>query len=270
MKSPFPGMDPYMERRWSGVHKSLIVYAATEINRHLVEAGDDLIAEIEERLVVATPDAEPRDIYPDVYARELPAAERALKPVAGGGAAVAMAEPLIVPAEPSPPPQLYVRITEVGGGRAVTVIEFLSPTNKFAGPDRDQYLQKRRDVIAAGVNFVEIDLTRAGPRTPPLEVARAPGVAEATYLAFARRGFGGGVFEVYPISLREPLPTIRVPLRPSDADVPLALQSLIDRVYAEGLHGRTTRYAEPLRPRLPAEDAEWAARLLAEAESQRR
>jgi len=29
MKSPFPGMDPYLERYWRDLHQSLIIYTAT-------------------------------------------------------------------------------------------------------------------------------------------------------------------------------------------------------------------------------------------------
>ena len=258
MKSPFPGMDPYMERRWRGVHKALIVHAAGELNARM---GPGYVAEIEERLVIESPDVPPRDIYPDVYAARLPGATDEGADSGGVTTMPAISESIHVGAE-EPRPQAFISVVDLAGGQAVTVIEFLSPTNKYAGPDRDQYQQKRRDVVAAGVNFVEVDLTRAGPRALPIEVARVPGVAEAAYLAFVRRGFGAGGFDVYPIPLRNPLPTLGIPLRPGDADVPLALQPLIDRIYREALFARRTDYAAPPRPALPSDDAAWAADLL--------
>lgn len=49
MRSPFPGMDPYPEAHWLDVHPRLIVAAATVIQQQL---GEDLVARIEERLLV--------------------------------------------------------------------------------------------------------------------------------------------------------------------------------------------------------------------------
>ena len=35
MKSPFPGMDPYLESYWGDVHTRLMVYASNQINAQL-------------------------------------------------------------------------------------------------------------------------------------------------------------------------------------------------------------------------------------------
>ena len=35
MKSPFPGMDPYLETRWEGVHQTLTIYARDAIQPRL-------------------------------------------------------------------------------------------------------------------------------------------------------------------------------------------------------------------------------------------
>ena len=39
---------------------------------------------------------------------------------------------------------------------------------------------------------------------------------------------------MYPGPLRERLPTIRIPLRATDPDVPLDIQTLVDRCYTTG------------------------------------
>ena len=31
MRSPFPGMDPYLEDRWRDVHSSLVLYARNQL-----------------------------------------------------------------------------------------------------------------------------------------------------------------------------------------------------------------------------------------------
>ena len=48
------------------------------------------------------------------------------------------------------------------GNRVVTIIEFLSPSNKSPGSDREQYLRKQREVCSSEANLVEIDLNRFG------------------------------------------------------------------------------------------------------------
>jgi hypothetical protein len=57
--------------------------------------------------------------------------------------------------------------------------------------------------------------------------------------------------------MRHPLPTIPIPLRASDADATLDLQSLLNHVYREGRHDRAG-YHEPCDPPLENGDAEWA------------
>ena len=53
MKSPFPGMDPYLETRWSDVHLSLATYSRDALNG-LLPPG--LLARSEERSVVSVDD----------------------------------------------------------------------------------------------------------------------------------------------------------------------------------------------------------------------
>ena len=37
MKSPFPGMDPYLERHWSDVHQALVTYIRDQLQPKLPE-----------------------------------------------------------------------------------------------------------------------------------------------------------------------------------------------------------------------------------------
>lgn len=69
---------------------------------------------------------------------------------------------------------------------------------------------------------------------------------------------------VYPIALRAPLPRIPIPLRPSDADIGLELQPLIERVYTAGGHDDID-YSRPANPPLEGDDAAWADELLKKA-----
>ena len=68
-KSPFPGMDPYLEQFWGDVHHGLITYARDQLQSDL---PDDLRARMEERVFVEMESGEPRAIFPDVHVVEYP------------------------------------------------------------------------------------------------------------------------------------------------------------------------------------------------------
>jgi hypothetical protein len=70
-------------------------------------------------------------------------------------------------------------------------------------------------------------------------------------------------FELYPRTLRERLPRIRIPLAGGDPDTTLDIQAALEQVYAEGRYARRVRYDEKCRPRLPAADQAWVDQLIA-------
>jgi hypothetical protein len=150
-------------------------------------------------------------------------------------------------------------------GRLVTAIEILSPTNKGDADDQLEYRNKRREFLRAGVSVVEIDLLRGGTSVlyaPAGDRARRD---PAEYYVSVVRGWRQGQAEVYPVSLRERLPTVRVPLRRTDPDATLDLQPLVDAAYRNGAYSRTIDYRREPTPPLSAEHAGWANALLAAA-----
>lgn len=254
MKSPFPGMDPYLERHWRDVHATLIVLSRAAIQPQL---GSGLRARIEERLVVEAPVYdETREIYPDVRVFEHGLSDRPVVPTA-----TAVAEPLVVQGKRQKVPQRFIEIIDLSGDRVVSIIEFVSPSNKLSGEARDKYLEKRDERTDAHINFVEIDLTRAGKRVPMYPEVELPAGYDTPYFACAKRGLGYDQYELYAIPLRKRLPAIRIPLRETDPDVVLDLQPLIDRAYAEGAYDDID-YRKPCVPPLDGEDAAWADELL--------
>src|SRR5437764_7565398 len=78
MKSPFPGMDPYLEQFWRDIHSRLIIYACDQMQAGLPSG---LYASIEERVYVELEGMEGRSMYPDV---------RVVEHDSGGGVAVAV------------------------------------------------------------------------------------------------------------------------------------------------------------------------------------
>jgi hypothetical protein len=69
--------------------------------------------------------------------------------------------------------------------------------------------------------------------------------------------------KVYRASLRERLPVVAIPLRPSDRDVPLELQAIFNECYRNGGYDDVDYRVAP-DPPLLAEDAAWADTLLQE------
>jgi len=253
-KSPFPGMDPWLERRWGDVHQRLVTYAADALQEVL---PDDLRARLEERVFVEALFGD-RSIFPDV--RVVEKGGGLGSSIARGGTATA--EPLILDLDDEPVSQGFIEIIDTGsGGRVVTVIEVLSPSNKTPGAGQDLYLKKQRELRDGGDSLVEIDLLRSGRRVSPIPPERLPPEYRTAYQVCATRGWRRSKVEVYRVPLREPLPTINVPLRETDADVAMNLQELIEKVYRNARYD-DLQYAEDAWPALEAGDAEWADEIL--------
>jgi hypothetical protein len=176
MSSPFPGMDPYLEPHWLDVHSSMAVEARNALN---VTLPDDLIASVEERTAIASADDEDVEhgYRPDVLTFEPPAgADRAVE--LDGGVVVFAPYKLVVELEPAT--ERPVRIVEAGTERLVTVVEFVSPSNKV-GRGLREFRRKRRELLSSGVNVVEVDLVRAGDWEALMAPHRCPRPALSEY-----------------------------------------------------------------------------------------
>jgi hypothetical protein len=180
------------------------------------------------------------------------------------GTSAAVAPVLEAPAEVTAVPMVdfertpYLEVRDRESRAVVTVVEFLSPSNKYAGPDRDQYVAKRWEILCSNVNLVEIDLLRGGPRMPWQDMP------ECDYCVVVSRPGQWPRAGVWPIRLRERLPEIPVPLRPGEADARLDLQQILHRIYDAAGYGYYIYTGQP-EPALSAEDAAWASQILSAA-----
>ncbi|MBI4614054.1 MAG: DUF4058 family protein [Planctomycetes bacterium] len=257
MKNPFPGMDPYLEHPalWPGVHQRLITYGCDALQ---AELGQRYFAQIGERLYVEIPD---RSIYPDVVVVE----SRGTGVLPRSGAD----EPEVLVLDAVERREVYVEIRDAHGEhRVVTVIEFLSPTNKKPGEGRELYLAKQREVLESGSHLVEIDLLRDGEPTValPRETARS-----SPYRAVICRTEDRRRREIYRFGVRDRLPRIAIPLLVPDPDVVLDLPAIFEQVYERGSYRRRIDYRSPALPPLSPDDASWAqARTDGEADPRRR
>ena len=268
-------MDPYLEANyvWPGFHNRLASEISTELNR-ILPAPYYADIDIRPELGVVEGMETRRWIVPDV--RVLRQAGRPLEP--GAKSVALLAEPR---SEVSPSVEVKVRLEQFNhafveirdstqGHKLITLIEILSPSNKRRGPDRKAYARKQREVLASDASLVELDLLRGGHRVlgqMTLEAAIQALSPPPPYLILvnrARRRDGDDVdYEIFPVSLREWLPCIPLPLKEGEADVPLDLQFVFNRTYDNGPYrrGAVDYAAVPPEPMLGSEDSAWAAEL---------
>jgi hypothetical protein len=245
-------MDPYLERHWLDVHNRLVMLSSVVLNERLPA---DLVASTDERVKVEGPDEEYGLYRPDVTVVEEGGAG---KPPVTGTAAVGTMPPgtvrLVAAVEPTV--ERYIRVVDTSTDRAVTVIEFLSPSNKM-GEGLVDYRRKREALLDSGVNLVEVDLSRRGDWQRLLRPYSCPVSKRSEYRATTwLAGDRGGVL-LSPFGLREALPELPIPLRAKDGVVTLPLQEVVEQVYQTGRYGTRLNYGAELEPAVEGEDAVW-------------
>jgi len=154
--------------------------------------------------------------------------------------------------------QRYLEIRDRRNRELVAVVELLSPVNKKSGPYRAQYLTKRSEILASPAHLVEIDLLRDGRAMPDQERP------SSTYGVTVSRVEERPAADFWPIGLRQPLPTIPVPLRPANSHASLELQKLLHEVYDRGTYAQEIYELETEPPLDPA-DLDWAEQVLSQA-----
>jgi hypothetical protein len=252
MPNPFPGMNPYLERSylWENIH-----------NTFLLELRSALQPAIRPRYFVGMEHGVyihemPEDRYLRFAKPDLAVMKRQQDRPAASGATSTLEAParLIIPQAVEEIRIPYLEIIDVKKNRVVTAIEVLSPTNK-SGMDREVYLAKRHAYMKSEANFVEIDLLRRGDRMP------VEGLPECASCIVVSRVSQRPQADVWPVKLRDRLPIIPIPLSERDAEVPLDLQEILNRVYDAGAFDLQI-YSDDPDPPMSVEDAAWAKSLV--------
>jgi hypothetical protein len=265
MPSLFPGMDPYLENPeiFPDFYDSLITYLRENLQASLPAP---YYAAIGHRVWIA---ASRRSIGPDVHV--LRSRPRVQDPSEQAGtlaiATPRASRPVVVKVlhDEFREPFLEIYADSAEGKRLVTSVEILSLSNKTPGEqERELFLRKQKELLASRVNLVEIDLLRGGEHATavPLDSALAS-CGGFDYHVCVHPFDDFESFFVYPIVLEEPLPAIDIPLLPGDSPVTLDLQTVFNRCYGAGPYAREIDYMQDtITPPLPADKADWAARLL--------
>jgi hypothetical protein len=253
----FPGMDPYLENPqvFPGIHGPMAVYLRDQLTPRI---RPRYVASVGERVYVEG--LEPRPIGPDVWIRQ---SSRKNGDLARAEVAV-LDEPALIEVPDIEVRELYIEILDRESGmRVVTVIELVSPSNKYAGPGRDKYVAKQQEVLQSDAHLVEIDLLRFGPHVLAVPEARVAGRFMYDYLVSVNRASARrNRFEVYPRTVRQPLPWIRVPLAGGDSDVQLDIRAALEQAYEAGSYRERINYDAPCQPPLDPEDQAWANELI--------
>jgi hypothetical protein len=240
-------MNPYLEQddAWHDFHESFLPLA-----RELLEAqvGPAYIVKIEPHLYIHDAPENGRRFagIGDVgVAQQAPSAQRS-----SGTAVLEAPLEVFLPAE-EVERESFVEIRDRRNRQLITVLEMLSPSNKRLGPDRDQYLTKRRELLTSSAHLVEIDLLRGYARMP---LEQWP---DCAYGVLVSRAEDRRRAKLWPVQLRKRLPVVPVPLRAPDPDARLDLQAMLHRLYDAANYGKYIYESEP-EPALAPEDAAWA------------
>jgi hypothetical protein len=264
-KSPFPGFDPYLQRRWESYHVECIMTLRDAIRGRLPEG---LKARVETRVCMEITTEEgvtqQRKTRPDLMIVEFP--ESYPKPgdsfVVREDTEPAVAEPVTITLREEEIRERFIQIVDLkDDDRVITTIEVLSPSNKTPGGGREEFMAKQAENWQAGVSLVELDFIRGGKHSLslPMPFRSDPSVV---YQISIVKGWLHGTGQIYPIKLCQRLPTISVPLRRTDEPLSLDLQWVHDAAYDRGECALDIKYHLEPEPPLSAADAAWADQLL--------
>jgi hypothetical protein len=253
-------MDPYLEgEMWQEFHERL----ANQISVQLMpRVAPKYVALLAKRYVLDrslgiydAPSKQP--IYPDVHVVK-PGRSTSRTPT--GEPALALTEPAAELPNIEEVPQVAVEIRDVAQRRLVTLIEILSPANKYGEGSRE-YEDRRLELLKTKTHILEIDLVRGGRR-----IQLAGELPPGHYYVYLSRVQRRPNTQVWAVNLRDRLPTVPVPLAEPDPDVVLNVQEAVEACFQLVGYERLLDYSSPPPPpRMTAEDSAWIEQVLRSA-----
>ena len=252
MASPFPGMDPYLEdpAYWRDVHNRFINAWCEAIADELPDSYDAFLDESVN--LVHMSDEWCKEVYPDVAVMRKRKVGHAKSKKSG----TLVLEPVTMPIQYLDEyRQAYIEIRKRPDRKLIAILELLSPTNKH-GDGYKEYCGKRDAILRQKVHLVELDLLLAGKHPPFLK-----SLPEGDYFTFVSRANKRPNCDVYAWGLRQPLPTIPVPLKAPDKDVWIDLGEVLRITYERGRYAKSLDYSKPPVAPLSKADARWTRTL---------
>jgi hypothetical protein len=266
MRSPFPGIDPYLEHPvfWSSFHTRLMVaiadalapdlrpryYVDVETRTYQELEGEE--AEAEDELLVGIPDTA---VLSASAMQPLP--EDLEQETRGGTLTQNRPQSITLPI-PSMVKERYLTVRETGNDAVITVIEVLSPKNKQKGKGRSAYERKRSRVLGSMSHLIEIDLLRGYVPMTMLGV-----VQPTDYRIMVSRAAQRPKADLYGFNLSEFIPSFPLPLKPEDVEPIVDLQSIVMGVYERAGYGDRIDYRQSVpAPSLSPAQQQWVDSLL--------
>jgi hypothetical protein len=221
MPSPFPGMDPYLEASdlWAVFQHHLVTCLYQTLLPGLV---DRYRARVGQR----------------VYCTE---------------------QPLFTSVVREEHHEDFIEIRQRSDGRLITLLDFVSPTNKTTEAGKQAYLEKRREGRGQGANLVEVDLVLQGQ--PMLEYSRE-GLPDWDYAVTVTRATQPDRFEIYTAVLQKRLPRFSMPLASDERNTMVDLQTILTRTYEQAGFGAKVDYRRNPEIHLDDEDLSWVNEVL--------
>jgi len=255
MRSPLPGMNPYLEQPelWSSVHSRLIVAIADALADIL---SQDYRIEIEKRTYWH--DETGDDVLigiPDISLLSRVNSADTNKSVAVAERTSIQPTKILLTA-PEEVTERYLEIREAKTGKVITAIEILSPKNKRTGEGKEAYLRKRRKVLQTQTHLIEIDLLRINSSF------LYHYIPTSDYRILISRSHERPSADLYAFSVRDRIPDIPIPLRPNEIEPVLDLQTILHQIYQRGRYDMAIDYAQQPEPPLNEVDLIWAKELV--------
>ena len=254
MRSPFPGMDPFLENPffWHQVHSRLIVALSNELGAKLrpkyyaaIETRTYLDDE-EGSIFVGIPDA---IVFNSVTTQ---APDRSSTTTTTLTAHQPQRVRLVEPIEVK---ERYLEIRKVGTHEVIVAIEVLSPKNKRS-EGRKIYLRKRQTILESATHFIEIDLLRAFAPMPVMDPQ-----PRSHYHILVSDSRDRPEADLYSFNLQDPIPVFGIPLQPEDVPIAIDLTHLLQEVYEQGCFDLQINY-QSILPDLSAADIDWVKQVV--------
>lgn len=249
MHNPFPGMNPYLElsELWHQVHNRLIVAIADELTpqiapKYRVSIEERVYTSIDDMLLVG---------ITDVAVAQRDANSSTTLTTAKISEPIKVKTPI-----PEQVTERFLEVRSTQTGEVVSVIEILSPKNKRSKEGRKAYENKRQKILGSVTNLVEIDLLRGGESMPVV------GYTGTSYRILVSRGYQRPNADLYTFGLKNPIPTLPVPLHQHEPEPIVDLQKLLNEVYERARFDLAIDYSQPIKPPLSAEEANWVKEIL--------
>jgi Protein of unknown function (DUF4058) len=187
--------------------------------------------------------------YPDIAVTHRSNTDATPVEASGGIATLEPVENALVIVEG--PRETHIEIVHRPDQTLIAALELLSPANK-ENPGRTEYLAKRNKLARQYVHLVELDLLGGGQRLP----LRDP-LPSGHCFAVVSRADRPPKCEVYAWTVRQPFPSLPIPLKAPDPDLHLDLGRVFTTTLERGGFQRRLRYDVPVPIRLPEADMQW-------------